>query len=71
MPVGAPRRFPLLLIVVAGFLGILYIVSFRAPVGVANPPALVSSDRNAHTDVPAGILTGHAIAPKLGNETAK
>lgn len=79
MPVapGPSRRFVFLLIAVSAFLGFTFVYSFRSQaVGVRHPLA------NGRGGVPEGVaparyeihestLSGHVIAPKLGNETAK
>lgn len=75
MPVapGPSRRFVVLLVVFASIVGFVFVSTFRNQAqGVRHP----DYNKNALTvqDTPVldkNTLTGHAIAPKLGNETAK
>lgn len=69
MPLGPTRRLILLLILGAGIVSVLYISSFRPP--IASRPAGVVNPAQAPHDIGSATLTGPAIAPKLGNETAK
>ncbi|KAF2090773.1 sulfhydryl oxidase [Saccharata proteae CBS 121410] len=74
-PVGTSRRFVLLLILTAGLLSVLFVASFRAqPQGVRHPLNDIAGPDTVpahHFSLDASTLTGHAIAPKLGNATAK
>lgn len=81
MPVapGPSRRFVLLLIGASFFICFIFVASFRSQAqGVRHPLAHGSGSaigldtvQAAHVDIQASTLTGHVIAPKLGNETAK
>ncbi|CAD0106254.1 unnamed protein product [Aureobasidium uvarum] len=85
MPVapGPSRRFVLLLIGVSAFLAFTFVFSFRShEAGVRHPlaggrggnPTEVVDAKFANLDrleLQDSTLTGHVIAPKLGNETAK
>ena len=79
MPVapGPSRRFVFLLIAVSAFLGFTFVYSFRSQeVGVRHPLAggrggTPLGAAPAHIDLQESTLSGHVIAPKLGNETAK
>ncbi|KAK5016058.1 hypothetical protein LTR39_002281 [Cryomyces antarcticus] len=73
---GAPasRRFVLLLILVAAFLAFTFVASFRNQAQGTRHPANISKQGITAEDegIPSvSPLKGHAIAPKLGNETAK
>jgi len=69
MPVapGPSRRFVLLLVSVSALLSFIFVASFRSQqIGTRSP--------NINAGIPAHhveTLTGHAIMPKLANETAK
>jgi hypothetical protein len=70
---GITRRLTLLFTLVVGFIVVYYITSFRNPLehgGISSggPSKMVNQGSGG---VQPGILSGHAIAPKLGNETAK
>ena len=77
MPVapGPSRRFVLILAAVSFTLCFLFVASFRAqPQGVRHPnaaPGKAGAILASHVDVHSSTLTGHVIASKLGNETAK
>ncbi|KAF2810179.1 FAD-linked sulfhydryl oxidase-like protein ERV2 [Mytilinidion resinicola] len=65
---GASRRFTLLLVLAAAILSILFLTSLRDSNGSGSPATVVP----AHLEpADSSILSGHAIAPKLGNATAK
>ncbi|TKA77122.1 hypothetical protein B0A49_03227 [Cryomyces minteri] len=73
---GAPasRRFVLLLILAAAFLAFTFVASFRNQVQGTRHPANIGKQGITAEDeeIPSvSSLKGHAIAPKLGNETAK
>lgn len=59
----------LLLILGAGLVSVLYISSFRPQI-TGHPGGVVNHAQAPH-DIGSATLTGPAIAPKLGNETAK
>jgi len=64
------------LVVSAGLLIILFITAFSEPIGPKHPLPVHNSDKSEHHSGGGGAvgkaqLTGHVIAPKLGNETAK
>ncbi|KAF2015723.1 hypothetical protein BU24DRAFT_184111 [Aaosphaeria arxii CBS 175.79] len=64
----AGHRILLLAVLVTGFISILYIASFAQP----PPPVPVRTGKDSSTAKNNGpLLSGHAIAPKLGNETVK
>ncbi|KAH7062483.1 FAD dependent sulfhydryl oxidase Erv2 [Macrophomina phaseolina] len=69
MPLGPTRRLVLLLILGAGLVSVLYISSFRPQI-TGHPGGVVNHAQAPH-DIGSATLTGPAIAPKLGNETAK
>jgi hypothetical protein len=60
---GASRRFMLLLLLTAAALSFFFLTSLRAPDGSGRPATIVPTQKEP--------LAGHAIAPKLGNATAK
>jgi hypothetical protein len=72
MPMGAARRFFALLILVLGFSLIFLFTSLGShPDSIdatGNSPHLVPDQNNQNHQ---NLLSGHVIAPKLGNETAK
>lgn len=69
---GPSRRYVLLLVLVSAFISIVFVTSFRRqPEGVRHPNAKTAPIPAHHVDLQASTLTGHVIAPKLGNETAK
>ncbi|OCK80425.1 hypothetical protein K432DRAFT_297698 [Lepidopterella palustris CBS 459.81] len=67
-PSGASRRFILLLILAAGFISIIFLTSFRDAEGGRNPNAIIPAQND---QVHSAQLSGHVIASKLGNATAK
>lgn len=69
MPLGPTRRLVLLLILGAGIFSVLYISSFRPQ--ISGHPGNIVNPAQAPHDIGSATLTGPAIAPKLGNETAK
>ena len=68
IPSGASRRFVILLILTAGFVSFIIVASFKDAKGGRVPDNIVPVN---HDQVQSTTLTGHAIAPKLGNATAK
>jgi FAD-linked sulfhydryl oxidase len=79
MPVapGPSRRFVLLLIAVSAVIAFTFVYSFRSQeVGVRHPLAggsggVPAGVAPAYAEIQESTLSGHVIAPKLGNETAK
>ena len=69
---GTNRRFVLLFLVVACLLALFFLGSLRHSGGSRTIPSTlpISSSPGAQTKGNVD-LTGHVIAPKLGNETAK
>ena len=65
---GASRRFIILLILTAGFVSFIIVASFKDAKGSRLPNSIVPANRD---QVQSTTLTGHAIAPKLENATAK
>jgi FAD-linked sulfhydryl oxidase len=65
IPSGASRRFVVLLILTAGFVSFIIVASFKDAKGGRFPDKIVPVN---HDQVQS---TTHAIAPKLGNATAK
>lgn len=71
MPTGATRRLLLLAIILASaFVCVLYLASYREPPGGRQPAPIVPG-KDSKSNYNGASLTGHAIAPKLGNATAK
>ncbi|KAI9695769.1 MAG: hypothetical protein M1820_008441 [Bogoriella megaspora] len=69
---GSARRLLLTSILVVSFFTIYFIVHFRNHTeGIRYPLSDISSFPAQQSEVQDSTLTGHAIAPKLGNETAK
>jgi hypothetical protein len=67
---GIKTRFFLLLVLFFAFISVLILRSYRHTPGGLQPAPLAHGKPSAsHQN--AASLTGHAIAPKLGNETAK
>lgn len=68
---GPSKRFVILLVLASTTLVYFFISHFRSqPIGTRTPGA--SSYVPAHhINIDSNTLTGHAIMPKLGNETAK
>ncbi|KAF2185142.1 FAD dependent sulfhydryl oxidase Erv2 [Zopfia rhizophila CBS 207.26] len=71
IPSGASRRFILVFILAIGFISILFLGSYREPPGGRQPAPLVPGKAQEQGKSSGPSLTGHAIAPKLGNVTAK
>jgi FAD-linked sulfhydryl oxidase len=68
-PPATPRRKVILIIAVSAILSILFVTSFR---GHPHPsPRNPISSSRFNDEISEGTLVGHAIAPKLGNETLK
>jgi FAD-linked sulfhydryl oxidase len=65
IPSGASRRFMILLILTAGFVSFIIVAAFKDAEGGRFPDNIVPVN---HDQVQS---TAHAIAPKLGNATAK
>jgi len=73
-PSGPARRFLLALLLAVGFVAILYLGSFRgvSEGGQPRPGSVVPVVKEDNVQEKGNVqLTGHAIAPKLGNATAK
>lgn len=73
MPVapGPSRRYVILLVVFASIVGFIFVSTFRnQAIGVRHPAYQVTKLQD-EPFLDQNTLTGHAIAPKLGNETAK
>ncbi|KAF2199818.1 hypothetical protein GQ43DRAFT_101483 [Delitschia confertaspora ATCC 74209] len=70
---GASRRFLTLILLAAALVSILFLGSYRGQADARQPAALKPAQRQqSHAGNFKGVsLTGHAIAPKLGNATAK
>ncbi|KAL9078691.1 MAG: hypothetical protein Q9157_002377 [Trypethelium eluteriae] len=69
---GPNRRFLILYLIVAGLLTVYFVLTFRRQAeGVRHPLNDVGNVPAHHVDMQDSTLTGHAIAPKLGNETVK
>ncbi|KAK4970445.1 hypothetical protein LTR66_011591 [Elasticomyces elasticus] len=69
---GPSRRFVAMLLLVAFAVSVSFVTIFRGhPQGSRLPSDAHSVAPARHVDVQASTLTGHVIAPKLGNETAK
>ncbi|KAF2280877.1 uncharacterized protein EI97DRAFT_366515 [Westerdykella ornata] len=66
---GVKARFILLFILVCAFISILILGSYQTPSGVQPIPHTPAKHPGGEKN--GASLTGHAIAPKLGNETAK
>jgi hypothetical protein len=66
----APLRVLLFVILVIAFVSFLKLESHRGPQGTWQP-APVKPGKDAGSNYNGASLTGHAIAPKLGNATAK
>jgi FAD-linked sulfhydryl oxidase len=65
---GASRRFLILFILAFAFVSVLFLSAHRQPPG---QPAPIGAEKSDQDKVNGASLTGHAIAPKLGNATAK
>ncbi|KAK4928362.1 hypothetical protein LTR28_011893, partial [Elasticomyces elasticus] len=69
---GPSRRSVALLLLVAFAVSVSFVTVFRGHSQASRLPSDAHSVAPArHVDVQASTLTGHVIAPKLGNETAK
>jgi len=71
---SATRRFSVLLAVVGVVLTILFLTHYRdaAQDTLSNLPSKIGNKLSAESlSVDDDITKGHAIAPKLGNETIK
>lgn len=74
MPVasGPSRRYVILLILFSSIFGIIFVSAFRnRPEGVRHPDFQDHSVQSQEPVLDKNTLVGHAIAPKLGNETVK
>ncbi|KAK4500214.1 hypothetical protein PRZ48_008400 [Zasmidium cellare] len=76
MPVaaGPSRRYVILLIVFSSIAGFIFVSTFRNQAQGVRHPNYQYQAANLQEETPfldTNTLTGHAIAPKLGNETAK
>ncbi|ORY11215.1 FAD dependent sulfhydryl oxidase Erv2, partial [Clohesyomyces aquaticus] len=60
-----------LFLLVVAFVSILLIGSYREPPGGRQPTAIVPGKHEEQAKGKDALLTGHAIAPKLRNATAK
>lgn len=67
---GARNRFLMLFVLGVAFVSILLLSSYREPPGGRQPPPIVPG-KDSESNYNGASLTGHAIAPKLGNATAK
>lgn len=67
---GAAKRILLLAILAVAFITILILGSYKEPPG-GFQPAPIMPGKDSSSNQNGASLTGHAIAPKLGNETAK
>lgn len=68
-PSGSNRRFLVLLIIAFGFVSLMWIGSYREPAEGLQPAPIQGGNQGGGYTGPS--LTGHAIAPKLGNATVK
>ncbi|KAF1815687.1 hypothetical protein P152DRAFT_455402 [Eremomyces bilateralis CBS 781.70] len=76
MPSGVARRFLFLVVFVVFFLAILLFTSQHPRAEQLREPLKIRPAKDGEHGSPGGsadrgLLTGHAIAPKLGNETVK
>ena len=68
---GAPRRVVFAIISASLFLGFFFVAQFRnLAQGTRDPEYIIQHSASA-AGVDVKLLNGHAIAPKLGNETVK
>jgi hypothetical protein len=67
---GVKTRILLLAVLFIAFISVLILGSHREPPG-GFQPAPIAPGRQSSSNQNGASLTGHAIAPKLGNETAK
>lgn len=65
---GASRRLLILFILAFAFVSVLFLGAHRQPAG---QPAPIRAEKGDQDQFNGASLTGHAIAPKLGNATAK
>jgi hypothetical protein len=65
---GLGTRFAVIALLVFAFLSFLFLGSYDVTPGYLSPEATAGKSLD-HTS--EAVLTGHAIAPKLGNATAK
>lgn len=65
---GASRRFLILFLLAFAFVSVLMLSASRHAPG--QPAPIVAGKQDKDT-ISGASLTGHAIAPKLGNATAK
>lgn len=71
---GASRRLILATAAALALILFLYTFSIRSQTLAGGPTSSLLKDLGGDTQksqLKSGILDGHAIAPKLGNETAK
>ena len=70
MPVspGPSRRYVILLVLFSCIFGFIFVATFRSQHGGTRSTEPMPAH---HATIEQSTLTGHAIAPKLGNETAK
>ena len=71
MRAGASRRFVLLFLAVACLITIFYLGSIRHSGGGIASSLPLPNSAPAYQTKDEVALTGHVIAPKLGNETVK
>ena len=67
---GVKTRLLLLVVLFIALISVLILGSHREPPG-GFQPAPIAPGKHSSSDQNKAALTGHAIAPKLGNETAK
>lgn len=65
---GLKARFALAALLVIAFVSFLVLGPYKVTPGQLSPTTLLGQPQD-HTS--GAVLTGHAIAPKLGNATAK
>jgi FAD-linked sulfhydryl oxidase len=65
---GLKARFAVIALLVFAFVSFLYLGPYEVTPGHISPKA-TTGKKLGHTS--EAVLTGHAIAPKLGNATAK
>lgn len=69
---GVKSRLLLLILLFIVFISVLILGSHREPPGGFQPaPIAPGTKHSSSSQKNSAALTGHAIAPKLGNETAK
>ncbi|KAF2876332.1 FAD dependent sulfhydryl oxidase Erv2 [Massariosphaeria phaeospora] len=66
---GIRSRFLILFLLVCALFTILLLGAYQAPSG--HLPSILAGKHGDHGKPNEAMLTGHAIAPKLGNATAK